>query len=62
MKEKKSVSFDYAVNQQIRTREVRLVGEVENQQVISTYDALQRAQNQGLRFGSYQQQKRTTGL
>jgi translation initiation factor IF-3 len=48
MKEKKSVSFDYAVNNQIRTREVRLVGEAGDQQVISTYDALQQARNQGL--------------
>lgn len=42
------MSFDYAVNNQIRTREVRLVNDAGDQQVISTYDALQRAQNQGL--------------
>lgn len=42
------MSFDYAVNNQIRTREVRLVGDAGEQQVISTYEAIQKAQNQGL--------------
>lgn len=43
------MSFDYAVNNQIRTKEVRLIGDDGEQLgIITTLDALRRAQNAGL--------------
>ena len=43
------MNSNYAVNNQIRTREVRLIGEQGEQLgVISTLDALRKAQNAGL--------------